>query len=65
VTAPPRAQRRLDAVRGTQEPAVAVRVIPGQLPTFDRTYLMRELRLTSSISAALLGLIIALAFILR
>jgi hypothetical protein len=63
--APARPQRRLDIVRGAQEPVAPARVAPGQLPTFERAYLMRELRQIGVISTSLLGLIIALTLILR
>jgi hypothetical protein len=44
---------------------VLTRVVPGQLPTFERAYLMSELRRTFFISAALLALIIVLTIVLR
>jgi hypothetical protein len=63
-SAPQRQHRRLDQVRGV-ETAGGVRIVPGQLPTFERRYLVRELRQIGLISSSLLALIIALTVILR
>lgn len=57
--------RRTGALRAPEERAIAARAIPGQLPTFERSYLMRELRQIGTISTALLALIIVLTIILR
>jgi len=62
--APARQHRRLEQLRGV-DTAGGVRVIPGQLPTFERRYLVRELRQISVISGSLLAVIIALTIILR
>ena len=58
-------RRRLEAVRGPAEVTTAYRAVPGQLPTFDRVYLMRELKQIALISTSLLALIIVLAIVLR
>ena len=61
-----RQRRRLEAVRTPSEVATTTyRAAPGQLPTFDRHYLMRELWQIGIISGSLLLLIIVLAVILR
>ncbi|HLF79228.1 MAG TPA: hypothetical protein VJB57_17240, partial [Dehalococcoidia bacterium] len=60
----PRVGRRLELVNRSRE-QVAVRVIPGQLPTFERSYLINELRRIAVISTGLLALIIVLAVVLR
>jgi hypothetical protein len=59
-----RPYRRLAAVRQNQE-AVPIRSLPGQLPTFERAYLIDELRRIGIISTGLLSLIIALTIVLR
>ena len=64
-TSPARLGRRTGALRAPEERAIAARAIPGQLPTFERSYLMRELRQIGTISTALLALIIVLTIILR
>jgi hypothetical protein len=45
--------------------AEAARQRYGQLPTFDRAFLMRELRLISTTSIVLFALIVVLAILLR
>ena len=60
----PRTGRRYEAMSRTRD-QVNVRVIPGQLPVFERSYLMTELRRIFMISGSLLAVIIILAFILR
>jgi hypothetical protein len=62
--ATPRARRRIDQVRAPQE-AVFARNVPGQLPTFERAYIVRELRQIAFTSGSLLALIVALTLILR
>src|SRR5262249_14198642 len=65
-TAPARAGRRLDMVRTPSTASSAgVRVVPGQLPTFERSYLIREMRQIFLTAGSLLALIIVLTFILR
>ena len=59
-----RRRRRLELVRGGTE-AVAGRTIPGQLPTFDRSYLVHELRQILLTAGSLLAVIIVLALVLR
>jgi hypothetical protein len=66
--AAPRVGRRVGSLRtplDRGEALSAARVNPGQLPTFERTYLMRELRQIGVISTSLLALIIILTIILR
>jgi hypothetical protein len=60
-----RPRRRLDSLTRTRDAATAVRVVPGQLPTFERHYLMSELRRIIIISSVLMGAIIALTLLLR
>jgi hypothetical protein len=60
----PRAGRRLQMLRGNPE-HTAVRVSPGQLPTYERGYLMEELRRISLISGALLAVVLVLTVLLR
>jgi hypothetical protein len=60
---PPAGRRRLELVQRRQESVV--RVVPGQLPTFERAFLMAELRQIGIISGALLALIVVLALIVR
>ncbi len=62
--APVRTGRRLEQLR-SQEAPMGVRIAPGQLPTFERTYLVRELRQIGAISGSLLAVIIVLSFVLR
>ena len=59
-----RPRRRLDRVAQTHEGS-GVRVTPGQLPIFERGYLIRELKQIGVISAALFALTILLAIVLR
>jgi hypothetical protein len=59
-----RPRRRLEVVQRTHEP-VSLRTLPGQLPTFERAYMVRELRTIGVISTSLLALIILLTFVLR
>ena len=61
-----RQHRRLESVRGVAPaPAAATRTLPGQLPTFEKAYLTRELRQISIITSLLLGVIVALTIVLR
>jgi hypothetical protein len=64
-SSPARAGRRMGALRVPEERSIAARAVPGQLPTFERAYLMRELRQIGTISMALLALIVVLTVILR
>jgi hypothetical protein len=57
-------RRRLELVRQSRE-AMPLRSLPGQLPTYDRAYLVSELRTIGVITTALLALIIVLAIVLR
>jgi hypothetical protein len=69
VATAPRSGRRLSTLRGTapaeQATTGPARAVPGQLPTFERAYLMRELRQIAAVSSFLLALIVALTIILR
>lgn len=56
--------RRLQMLRGNPEHA-GIRVIPGQLPTYERGYLMEELRRIALISGGLLALVLVLTVLLR
>jgi hypothetical protein len=49
--------------RGTSEGAA--RIMAGQLPTFERSYIVHELRAITAISVALFALIIVLALVMR
>jgi hypothetical protein len=49
--------------RGTSEGAA--RIMAGQLPTFERSYIMGELRRIAIISGALFAAIIVMTFLLR
>ncbi len=60
----PRAGRRLQMLRGNPE-HTPLRVAPGQLPTYERSYLMEELRRISLISGALLAVVLVLTVLLR
>jgi hypothetical protein len=62
-----RTGRRLSSLRAPQERMIApgIRAVPGQLPTFERAYLMRELRQIAIVSSSLLALIIVLTIVLR
>jgi hypothetical protein len=65
VEAPPQ-RRRLETLRQRQsQEGAAMRVIPGQLPTFERAYLVRELKTIGLTAGSLLALIIALTIVLR
>jgi hypothetical protein len=61
----PRAGRRLEMLRGSANRDLGVRVAPGQLPTYERGYLMEELRRISLISGGLLALVLVLTVVLR
>jgi hypothetical protein len=56
--------RRLEALRGTRDQA-AIRVTPGQLPTYERSFLQDELRRITIIFGGLLALILVLTVLLR
>ncbi len=56
--------RRLELLRASREPT-AVRVVPGQLPTFEREYLVGELRRIALTASSLLAVIVVLAIVLR
>lgn len=64
VAAAPRMGRRLEAATRSRE-GFGGRTAPGQLPTFERSYLIRELTQIAAISGSLLLLIIVLAVIMR
>jgi hypothetical protein len=53
----------MESLSGNRE--AAIRVIPGQLPTFERAYLVKELRQILLTAGSLLAVIIALSFVLR
>jgi hypothetical protein len=63
VAAASRPGRRMESLSGNRE--AAIRVIPGQLPTFERAYLVKELRQILLTAGSLLAVIIALSFVLR
>jgi hypothetical protein len=63
VSAQPVARRRLDMVQQRRE--AVVRTVPGQLPTFERGYLVSELRQIGITSGALFAFIVVLAILLR
>jgi hypothetical protein len=56
--------RRLQMVRGTGE-QTGLRITPGQLPTYERSFLQEELRRITLISGGLLALILVLTILLR
>jgi hypothetical protein len=56
--------RRLQMLRGNPETG-AVRITPGQLPTYERSFLQEELRRIAMISGLLLAVIIVLTVLLR
>jgi hypothetical protein len=56
--------RRLQMLRGNPD-AGAVRITPGQLPTYERSFLQEELRRITMISGALLAVILVLTVLLR
>ncbi|HLF71395.1 MAG TPA: hypothetical protein VI759_04520 [Dehalococcoidia bacterium] len=68
-TRPWRARRtsRLEALRRGREPGTAggIRTVPGQLPVFERAYLIRELRQIMITAGGLLAIIIVLTILLR
>ena len=58
--------RRVEALRRSQAPAASgSRAAVGQLPSFDHGYLMGEIRRIGVITVGLLGLIVALAVVMR
>lgn len=59
-----RGGRRLELLRGGTQ-ATTVRVIPGQLPTYERGFLTDELRRIAITAGGLLIFVIVLAIILR
>ena len=56
--------RRLQTLRGNPETG-AVRITPGQLPTYERSFLQEELRRIAMISGGLLAVILVLTVLLR
>jgi hypothetical protein len=60
----PRVGRRLEAATRSRD-SYSGRVIPGQLPTFERAYLIRELTQIAVISGSLLALLIVLWVVMR
>jgi len=58
-------RRRLEELRQRQQPAPVRSAATGQLPTFERAYLVSELRRISITAGMLLALIVALAIVLR
>lgn len=62
--AAPRMGRRLAAASSARE-SYSGRSVPGQLPTFERSYLVRELTQIGVISGALLALLIVLSVVMR
>ena len=57
---------RLETVRAaSREGTTSMRVTPGQLPVFARSYLISELRRITITASALLALILVLAVLLR
>jgi hypothetical protein len=60
----PRTRRRTEMLTAERD-HISGRVIPGQLPTFERSYLVTELRRISIISASLLALLLVLTLALR
>ncbi len=59
-----RPHRRLDRLAESRE-RVTVRAVPGQLPTYERSYIMAELRLIGVTFGGLLALVLLLAVVLR
>jgi len=57
--------RRLEELRQRQQSAPIRAAASGQLPTFERAYLMSELRRISITAGTLLALIVVLAIVLR
>lgn len=68
-TRPWRARRtsRLETLRRGREPSTTagVRTVPGQLPVFERAYLIRELRQITITAGGLLAIIVVLTLLLR
>ncbi len=62
--AAPRMGRRLAAASRSSD-SYSGRSVPGQLPTFERSYLVRELTQIGVISGALLALLIVLWVVMR
>ena len=56
--------RRLRAVQQGRE-GFTVRSHPGELPTYERTYLVRELTQISIVAGSLLALIVVLWLVMR
>jgi len=56
--------RRLEQLRASRE-QTAVRVVPGQLPTYERAYLVGELRRIALTAGSLFALLIVLTILLR
>jgi hypothetical protein len=56
--------RRLQTLRGNPDTR-AVRITPGQLPTYERSFLQEELRRIAMISGSLLAFILVLTIVLR
>ena len=63
-TRPRPAGRRLEMLRGNRE-TMTMRVTPGQLPTYERSFLQEELRRIAMISGGLLAVILVLTVLLR
>lgn len=63
-TAGPRMGRRLQAATRVRE-SYGSRAATGQLPTFERAYLVRELTQIAVISGALLALLLVLWVVMR
>jgi hypothetical protein len=61
----PRVGRRLEVLRGARSDAATARATPGQLPTYERSFLQEELRRIALISGGLLGVILGLTVLLR
>lgn len=59
-----RPRRRLELLTRARDQAT-VRVVPGQLPTFERAYLVNELRRITITAGSLLAIIVLLAILLR
>ena len=60
-----RPRTRLEVLRQSRDTVAPLRTVPGQLPTFERAFLVSELRRIGLISTALLGVIIVLTILLR
>jgi len=59
-----RPHRRVDRLVQSRE-RVSVRAVPGQLPTYERSYIMAEMRSIGIISGGLLAVVLVLAVVLR